>query len=184
MGDDILDDLLAALREVAAESDPDSVADSDSADSDEDIAEDADSDQEEDAQSFQKPKIFNAIMLLEKLEIEAELQQCAKRSLEARQLYSKPSPTHIEQKNEKLFQIRRKASEVEQELRLNRKLEAESKRLQRAKLQLYKANKTAQDRMELDADTKLMANWASRFCAEAGTDWREQATVAFQNKRL
>jgi hypothetical protein len=181
MDDDILDDLLAALREVSEASDPDSIADSDS---DEEEAEDELPDDQDGSQSFVSPKVFNIVMLLERLEKESEQKQLEQRRSEARQQRIKQQATKLQEKNDKLMQLRWKAAEAESELKLNRQLEIQSKRLDRARLELYKANKTVQDRMELDADTKLMANWASRYCAEAGTDWRERASAAFQSKKL
>jgi hypothetical protein len=127
---------------------------------------------------------MTAAMLLRKLDNEAEQKHFEQRRLEARQRRIKPPPTQMEQKNANLLQLRRKAAAAEHELKLNRQLEAESKRLQRANIALYKENMTAKDRMELDADTDRMADWASRYCKEAGSDWREQATVAFDNKKL
>jgi hypothetical protein len=184
MADYNLDDLLAALREVADASDPDSVADSDPADDDENIPEDEDSDGEEDAQSFQKPKLFNTVMLLERLQTEAEQKQFENRRVQAIQQRIKQQPTKLEEKNAKLKQMHRKAADAERELKLNQQLEIQSERLQKARLELYKANKTDRERMQLDADTERMATWASRYCKEAGSDWREKATAAFQNKKL
>jgi hypothetical protein len=127
---------------------------------------------------------MTAAMLLRKLDNEAEQKHFEQRRLAARQLRIKPPPTKLEQKDEKLMQLRQKAAEVEHELKLNRQLEVESMRLQKANVALYKENMTAKDRKELEADTDRMAAWASQFCKEAGSDWREQATVAFENKKL
>ena len=74
---------------------------------------------------------------------------------------------------------RRKAAEAERELKLNRQLEMESERLQKAKGELYRANMTSCDRKELEANTATMADWASYYCREAGTNWREEVRAAF-----
>jgi hypothetical protein len=147
---------------------------------DKENAEDKDGDDEDD---FSRPKVFSTVMMLERLESEAEQKYYEKRRLTAKQLRI-TAPTELQQKSEKLMEIRRKAAEVEHELKLNQELEVQSKRLQKANLELYRANKTIKDRIELEADTERMASWASQYCKEAGNDWREQATAAFQNKKL
>jgi hypothetical protein len=147
---------------------------------DKENAEDEDGTDEDD---FSRPKVFSTVMLLERLESEAEQKYYEKRRLTAKQLRF-TAPTKLQQKSEKLMEMRRKAAEVEHELKLNQELKVQSKRLQKANLELYRANKTSKDRIELEADTERMASWASQYCKEAGKDWREQATAAFQNKKL
>jgi hypothetical protein len=141
-------------------------------------------DDDDDENDFSKAKISSMVMLLQKLEDEAEQKYYEKRRLTAKQLRMKAAPTKLEQKSEKLMEMRRKAAAVEHELKLNQQLEVQSKRLQKANLELYRANQTSKERIELEADTERMASWASQYCKEAGNDWREEATAAFQNKKL
>jgi hypothetical protein len=148
---------------------------------DKENAEDKDGTDEDD---FSKPKVFSTVMLLQRLESEAEQKYYEKRRLTAKQLRIKAAPTKLQQKSEKLMEMRRKAAAIEHELKLNQEMEVQSKRLQKANLELYRANKTTKDRIELEVDIERMASWASQYCKEAGTDWREQATAAFQNKKL
>lgn len=181
MSDANLDDLLAALREVSENSDPDSVADEESDYSPDEDDSQGDEDEEID---FRRRKPLGTVMLLQRLQKQAEFKADQDRALVARRLRIKAPPTKLEQKSEKLMQMRRKAEEVEHELKLNQEFEVQSKRLQKANLELHKANRTNKERMEVEADTERMAAWASCYCKEAGNDWREQATAAFQNKEL
>jgi hypothetical protein len=82
------------------------------------------------------------------------------------------------------MQLRRKAAAAEHELKLNRQLEVQSKRLQKAKVELYKASRTDRERKELDADTRRMAIAFSTVCPEAHPDWREKAEEEFRFKSV
>jgi hypothetical protein len=134
---------------------------------------------DDDEDDFSRPKPFRTLMLLARLEQQAEFQGYKDRKLAARQRRIGIPLTNLEQKNKKLKQLRRKAAEVEQELKLNKRLEVESMRLQKANVALYRANMPVRDRIELEANTDRIADWASRHCKEAANDWREQATAAF-----
>jgi hypothetical protein len=166
MADANLDDLLAALREVSASSDPDSV-------------DDEQGDELDQESDFRRRKPLGSVMLLERLEEQAEFKADEDRSLAVRRHLIPPPPTKLEQKTAKPLQMRRKVAAAENELKLNRRLEAQSKRLQKAKGQLYRANLTTRDQMELEANTAIMADWATGYCKEAGTNWREEARAAF-----
>jgi sirohydrochlorin ferrochelatase len=163
MADANLEDLLAALREVSEASDSESVGDEDD-------------DQES---VFRRRKPLGTVMLLERLEQQAEFKDDQDRALAARPRRLKGAPSRLEQKTDKLMEMRQKANAVEQELKLNRKLKLETERLQKDRVKLHKENLTTRDRMELEANTATMANWASHYCKEAGTNWREEVRAAF-----
>lgn len=173
MADGEIDNLLAALREVAAnqpdpndddsdwnEDDPADDNDTRSYDPDEADEENAeDQDQESD---FRRRKPLGTVMLLAKLDAEAE-DRHSERCMEAgRERQIKPALTKVQEKNAKLLQMRRKADKAEFELKLNKQLKTETLRLQKANVKLYKANLTATDRMELE-----------------NNDWREEARASF-----
>jgi hypothetical protein len=166
MADQDLEDLLAALREVSEASDSDTV-------------ENEEGDELDQEGDFRRRKPLGTVMLLGRLEEQAEFKADLDRSLAVRRHLIPPPPTKLEQKNTKLLQMRRQATAAENELKLNRQLEAESKRLKEAKVKLYKANQTAKDRIELETNTANMANWTSRYCKEAASDWREEVRAAF-----
>src|ERR1700730_11356328 len=130
MPDANLDDLLAALREVSADSNPESV-------------DDGEGDEEDDQGSiFNRLKPLGTVMLLQKLEEQAEFKADQDRALTVRRLRIKDPPTKLQQKSAKLMEMRRKANVVEQELNLNQKLKLETDRLQKAKVELYRSNMT------------------------------------------
>jgi hypothetical protein len=150
-------------------------------DDDDDPDQDGDDDPEDD---FSKPKVLSSVMLLEKLESEAEQRYYAKRRLTARQQRIKAAPTKLEQKSEKLMEMRRKTAAAEYELRMNRQLELETLRLQKAPGQLYRSNMTDKERKQLKTDTDRMAIAFSTVCPEVHPDWRRMAKEEFENKRL
>jgi hypothetical protein len=197
MADGKLNNLLAALREVAADTPDPNDDDSDwneddpAADGDTDPLDDSgsyypdatdtedaeDQDQESD---FRRRAPIGTVMLLQRLEERADFKADQKdRALAARRLRTKGALTKLEQKSAKLMEMRRKTAAAEHELNLNQKLKLETKRLQKVRLELYKENLTATDRMELETDAANMADWASQYCKEAASNWREDARATF-----
>jgi hypothetical protein len=140
-------------------------------------------DQNENEESdFRRRKPLGMVLLLQRLEQQAQFKADQDRSLAARQHRIPPPLTKLEQKTAKLLQMRRQAAVAEHELKLNRQLEQESKRLQKANVELYKANKTDRERKELDADTRQMAIAFSTVCPEAHPDWRQHVAEAWRLK--
>jgi hypothetical protein len=200
MADGKLNNLLAALREVAADTPDPNDDDSDwheddpgddggdpnddprSYYPDETDTDDAeDQDQESD---FRRRKPLGTVMLLQRLEEQAEMKADQDRPLAARRLRIKAPPTKLQQKSEKLMLMRRKSAEAERELKLNRQLEMESERLQKAKGALYRANMTDKERKQLKTDTDRMAIAFSTVCPEVHPDWRNQVAEEFRSKSV
>jgi hypothetical protein len=184
---------MAALGKVADAYAPDPNDDSDASDEDPDDdpgnddgdpqddsrSYDPDEEDEDQESDFRKRKPLGTVMLLEHLEEQAEFKADQDRRLTATRQRITDAPSNLEQKTAKLMEMRRKANAVEQELKLNRKLEMETKRLQKARVELYKGNLTARDRIELETNTANMADWASQYCKEAASNWREEVRAAF-----
>jgi hypothetical protein len=84
-----------------------------SPDNDEADSENAEDKDGTDEGDFSKPRIFSTVMLLRRLKSEAEQKYYEKRRLTAKQLRIKAAPTKLEQKSEKLKEMRQKAAEVE-----------------------------------------------------------------------
>jgi hypothetical protein len=124
------------------------------------------------------------VLLLERLEEQAEFKADQDRALAARRLRIKAPPTKLQQKSEKLMLTRGKAAEAERELKLNRQLQAETLRLQKANLELYRSNMTDKERKQLKIDTDRMAIAFSTVCPEVHPEWRRMAKEEFENKRL
>jgi hypothetical protein len=144
-----------------------------------DEADSENAEDEDEERDFRRRKPLGTVMLLERLEQQAEFKADQERSLAARRLRIKAPLTNLQQKSAKLLEMRRKAAEGERELQLNGQLAAEASRLQRARVELYKENLTAADRMELETNTANMADWASQYCKEAASNWREEVRAAF-----
>jgi hypothetical protein len=166
MADANLEDLLAALREVS-----EATVDSEEGD-------------ENQVGGFRFAPPIGMTMLLERLEEQAQFKADQDRALAARQRRIPPPPTKLQQKTEKLMLTRRKAADAERELKLNRQLEMESKRLQKAKGELYRANMTDKERKQLKTDTDRMAIAFSTVCPEAHPAWRNQVAEEFRSKSV
>jgi hypothetical protein len=93
-------------------------------------------------------------------------------------------PTKSEQDRKKLSQLRIETATIERELDLRKEVEVESKRNREARMKLYEADLTAEEKRERDEDIHRMQVYASLFCKEASPDWREQATAEFRSKKL
>ena len=81
-------------------------------------------------------------------------------------------------------QLRRKTLDMQRELESNRQLAAETKRHQEAALALYRSNSTPAGKKRDDEDMQRIAVHYSSLCAEASPTWREEASIAFRNRKL
>jgi hypothetical protein len=163
--------------------DPDD-ADGDPLDDPRSYPDDDEPDQHDDDQEseFNRRKPLGTVMLLERLDEQAAFKADQDRALAARRRRIKAPPTKLQQKTEKLMEMRRQAAAAEHELKLSRELEAESKRLQEARLELYRANRTKREQQMLETDTRRMAIAFSTVCPEAHPDWRQHAAEAFRSR--
>ena len=94
MADANLNDLLAALREVSADSDPESDTNNES----DDYPNQDDADDEDQESDFRRRKPLGTAMLLQRLEQQAEMKADQDRALAARRLRIKAPPTKLQQK--------------------------------------------------------------------------------------
>jgi hypothetical protein len=93
-----------------------------------------DEDDDDDEDDFSKPKIFSTVMLLQRLEHEADLRfktEWKARNQEIVRRNSRPPvtpPSKTDQSRAQLLRLRRKTSEVENELRLEQQVEDQFQR--------------------------------------------------------
>lgn len=125
--------------------------------------------------------------LLAKLELQAEDEwhlQFKKRNEEA----LTPKDTKQEDRDRsirRLCQLRQKTAAIKDELELKEEIEAESKLFLEASAKLREANLTGTDRRERDAESFRVQTVLGRtVCPELSPTWRDEATLAFRNKKV
>jgi hypothetical protein len=203
MPDYDLDDLLAALNSVAAESDPDDDTDHDANDDlvNDDSRDPNDNDDRDDSWDREQGEdneqddgtdeddgdyaSRRSVMLLEKLNSEARW--TLDRSVAQRIAHSKQPAQPISKTDQNMSSIaglREKTSQINFEMETGKLLAVETKKYQEASLALYLSNLTPEQKREHDEDMRRMQEHYSGICEEVSPDWREQATAAFRNKRL
>jgi hypothetical protein len=181
-----LSDLLAALREVAANADPDSDFDpnDDNSDTPEDeIPDDADLDgeegEEDDTDDFSKPKRTNAIMLLSR--IEADDRQSRNKQRVAAIIKSQDNS---QEDRKRINTIRSKTASIHSKLALKREWEAESAKYLAASMELRTAQLTNADKKAQAEETRRGQILYSRLAPELHPEWREHAQAEFSRRKL
>jgi hypothetical protein len=177
-----LDDLIAAMREVAAASNPDADSDLDpnddpdnsddpNGDPDDDAGDPLDDprsyvnddDSDDDAYDFSTPRRVRTVMLLEKLREEERLND--NRRLVA--IRSKPTaPSKVAQNATKLRNLQGKTAAIHAELASSTQVATAQKAYEAASLDLHRASRTREDKLEHEHDMRRMAKAYSSVCAE------------------
>jgi hypothetical protein len=124
------------------------------------------------------------VALIEKMATDAFL--ASRRKIEedrifAVQLKRTPEAKAFEQRKH-LRQLRARTAAIQNELKLKRDLEAETKRLVKAAMELQEATMTTDQRQERGAQVERMQILFSRVCPEASPLWREDADLAFRSR--
>jgi hypothetical protein len=124
---------------------------------------------------------MNLTMLLEKLEAEAVEKSWLDRKREAMQPKQvSKADTNIN----KICQLRSRTKEMRFELESNKQVELETKRNQEAAIALYRSNLTPAEKKENYLHMQKMAVPYSSLCAEVSPTWRDEASIAFRNRKL
>jgi hypothetical protein len=194
MPDYDLDDLLSALNEVAADSNPDDDDRDPNDDPDDDDSRDPNDDDwdreqaedgEEDDGTDDDDGDYasrRSVMRLEELNAEAERWTFNQRIAKTKQ--PKKPINKADQNMNEISALRQKTSQINFELETGKQLAAEKKQYQEASVAMYLANLSPAEKRERDKDMRRIVEHCSAICPEASPSWREQARAAFRNKRL
>jgi hypothetical protein len=130
---------------------------------------------------------MRAERLYEKVMLEAERdfeKHWRQERLEIVQRNTRQPETKSQQCRKQLSQLRLQTAEVERELDLRKEVEAESQRNLEARMKLREANLTPTERKEREEETLRGRILFSKIIPELSPSWREEATLAFRNKKL
>jgi hypothetical protein len=143
-----------------------------------------DDDQESD---FRRRKALGTMMLLQKLEHEAELRFMTELEAENQaivQRNAKLPPTREQQNRKRLTQLKLKTAKIQAELELDRQLKLEEKRYVEARMLQRKTNLTVAEKKAEAEDIRHSQIAFSTTCPEAHPDWRKQVAEEFRSKSV
>jgi hypothetical protein len=202
MADGKLNNLLAALREVAADT-PDPNDDDSDWNEDDPAADggdpnddprsyypdatDTDNAEEDEESDFRRRKPLGTVMLLHKLEREAEgrfITELKAENLAIVQRNAKLPPTKQELDHKRLAQLKLKTAQIEDELKLDRQLKLEEKRYAEARMLQRKASLTVADKKAEAESVRQGQITFSTACPEAHPDWRKQVAKEWRSKAV
>jgi hypothetical protein len=172
-----LNDLLAALNEVAADSGHD---DDDPSDDDDDWSREQGEDNEQDDGDDNDQGDYGSsptVMRLRRLQADARTFKLP-RGIAATKRPQKPV-SKVQQNWQKISALRQKTSQINYEMKTGKLLAEETRKYQEASVALYLANLTPEQRREHDEDMRRMGHYYSEMCPEASPDWRKDSTAAF-----
>jgi hypothetical protein len=194
-----LDDLLAALNEVASSSQPDSDSDMnpnddpdngdfepndnpDDVDDPEDVDDDPrsyrdDDDEDNDDDNEGDYSRRPSVLLLEKLNTEAQRWTLSQRVAPARRAQRPMSKA--DQNIKKIAELQGKTRRINYEMKTAELLAAATKKHKEASVASYLASLSPAEKREHDEDMRRIAEHYSAICPEASPDWRKDATAAF-----
>ncbi len=130
--------------------------------------------------------LLQAERLVAKLQLEQEM-QWQRKEQERKHRAANPTVTldhKVDQAVSMMRHLRKKTSDIHVELEMRRRLKAEQERYQEAAAELREANLTAEER---GCEPKNVARPNPVLPNLTGADrpsWREEATLAFKNKKL
>jgi hypothetical protein len=167
-----IDDLLAALNDVADAHN----GDGDDSDIDREEGEDGeqdDGDDNDDGDYASSP----TVMRLRRLATDAKTFKLP-RGIAATKRPLKPiGKAH--QNIRRVADLRSKTQEMNYEMECQKLLATATNEHKKASLAFHRANRTPEEKAEHEADMRRIAYCYSGICKEASPDWREEATAAF-----
>ena len=130
---------------------------------------------------------MRAERLYEKVMLEAEREADKKWKrdrLDVVQRKTTKPPTVTQSCRKQVFELRAKSEAVYEEIYQRKLLQIAQEQLTRANLALMQASRTPQERKEQEEETLRGRILFSKIIPELSPTWREEATLAFRNKKL
>lgn len=130
---------------------------------------------------------MRAERLYQKVMLEAEREEERRyetKRLEVIRLNAKQPESKSDQVIKRICQLQQKTGDIYYQLELDRRLKAAQERFLQASMQLRDANLSAEERRLRAAETSRGRALFSKIIPELSETWREEATLAFKNKKL